>query len=328
MPPPLRRGAEGEVAKDGQHARRGERGWLMALIAGLEDEPGIVEILAWTCRDAGWEWRLLHGARPGELQAGDTGHRARRGRRCRRLCPQAVPREWRAGGTPARDRGGESGSLCHHEASGTVVRESEANPLQTRTPREYPDVRTCEVHGESLVEGESPVIYGFQRETAERLEASTRFFPHAASSVPGGCLIASGQPTSERVRFCQACRLASRPPGLACGRACGPGSSALSDSARCETGTVAVRCRRSTYTNARSSGAGHHINRGEFTSGVMRERTRCADSSWCAQCVSGVGSVRPDQCLFWVDSCGTQDASLAAVRRGGKHDQESRTAAH
>lgn len=40
----------------------------MTLIAGLEDDPGVAEILAWACRDAGWEWRLLHGD-PSDIDA-------------------------------------------------------------------------------------------------------------------------------------------------------------------------------------------------------------------------------------------------------------------
>lgn len=81
------------------------------------------------------------------------------------------------------------------------MREGEANPLQMRSPRECPTARTCEVHGESLVEGEAPVIYGFQRESVERFEASKRFFPHASSSVSGGCLVSAGQQATARVRY-------------------------------------------------------------------------------------------------------------------------------
>lgn len=48
--------------------RTWRKGWSMARIAGLEDDPENAETPAWACRDAGSGKRLFHGG-PGVVEA-------------------------------------------------------------------------------------------------------------------------------------------------------------------------------------------------------------------------------------------------------------------
>ena len=72
-------------------------------------------------------------------------------------------------------------------------------PPADATPR-------CEVHQAPLVAGTAPVVYGLPlRPSLAYADARRRSFPHAATSVAGGC-IGGGEEERAAVRYCPACR--------------------------------------------------------------------------------------------------------------------------
>ena len=64
----------------------------------------------------------------------------------------------------------------------------------------------CSVHRTRLLRAEVPVRYGLIRSPASLISARRREFPNARSFALGGCLVWEGRPTTQQVRYCQACR--------------------------------------------------------------------------------------------------------------------------
>ncbi len=80
----------------------------------------------------------------------------------------------------------------------TLLRGIVSPPLVTST--------TCELHGDTLLEGEAKILYGFMPELPdEYIEAEERAFPLASRFTPGGCV--SHEDQYRQVRYCPSCRM-------------------------------------------------------------------------------------------------------------------------
>ena len=73
-----------------------------------------------------------------------------------------------------------------------------------------PIVKTCEIHGESLVEGLAHVVYGLRVHYEEYSHAVRTRFLRSLLKISGGCVGDDESPTTQKVWYCRRRRDAER----------------------------------------------------------------------------------------------------------------------
>lgn len=66
----------------------------------------------------------------------------------------------------------------------------------------------CGLHGERLVEGVAPIVFGLVHLSDRYLTAVEREFPNSCKVVYGGCLVGQDSPKTRWVKYCPRCRQA------------------------------------------------------------------------------------------------------------------------
>ncbi len=85
-------------------------------------------------------------------------------------------------------------------------------PLARRSHAAPPveEITTCRVHGETLVDGDTKIVYGLLRISNHVYEAERDLFPRASMYRAGGCVIDFNMPETGRTKYCAACRRVER----------------------------------------------------------------------------------------------------------------------
>lgn len=68
----------------------------------------------------------------------------------------------------------------------------------------------CKVHHEKLKRGKVPIHYGLPVFDPFHEKARAARFPHANSSVLGGCIVSEDSPKEQDVSYCEGCRVAEK----------------------------------------------------------------------------------------------------------------------
>lgn len=71
-------------------------------------------------------------------------------------------------------------------------------------------IHKCEVHGTLLKVEDVKIAYGLIGFPAGYYQAQQRNFPHARSTVMGGCVISPSSPKFQTVKYCPRCRAAEK----------------------------------------------------------------------------------------------------------------------